>query len=525
MESVHKKMDSISNVASICLYKIPDSIKIQKIIGEISKNFPIKKDSPLPSRQVFFDTFDWRLYEAGLSLIKVNNEFLLCSLQTELPVEKAFIHAQIQPRFWWDFPDGSLKDALKNFLDVRALIKLIEIESDFIQMRILNSDQKTVLKAKFEKSYMILPRQKNKLTDCIKIIPVRGYDQDYNEFKNWLNEAGIAQETKPAFLLALETVGKKPGDYSTKLNFTLLPEMTAREAATAILKFLWQVIQQNIAGIKKDIDTEFLHDFRVAIRRTRSVLSQIKGVFPDDVRDRFRADFAVLQKSTNQLRDLDVYLLNKEKYQQMLPEHLRPGLQPLFNQLQSERAAEHKYMLKTFDDKSYGHLVQQWDSFLKSISALPNSKNSTERVIDIARKFIFKAYHNVIEIGSQIKDDSPSSALHQLRIACKKLRYLLEFFASLFPEEEISLLVSQLKKLQDNLGDYNDLLVQQRSLKKYLEAITAQNNRDAVDSISAIGGLIAALYQQQQNTRKAFAQTFVEFSGHGNEKIYQKLFA
>lgn len=522
-KAIDKKLDSTSEVESSYL-KIPDSINIQKIILDISKNFSIKNESSIHRRQLFFDSFDWRLFDAGLLLIKEKNDLMLCSLKTELPTEKVTIRSQIQPKFWWDFPDGSLKDILKKSLDVRALIPLVEIENNIIPFRILNKDEKTVLRFQFEDIHLVQKKQKKNLIDCIKLLPVRGYAQEFLKFKNWLEEFGVNQQAKPIFFLALDAVGKQPGDYSSKLNFTLLPDMTAREATRVILKFLLQVVQQNVAGIRADIDIEFLHDFRVAIRRTRSALSQIKGVFPKEIRDRFKDDFALLQKKTNQMRDLDVYLLNKAKYQQMLPDHLRPGLEPLFEQLQSERMKEHKNIIKAFGDIFSKKLIQQWHSFLNSMEDLPETKNSNKPTIHIAKKFILKKYQQVIEIGNQIQDDSPTTQLHQLRIECKKLRYLLEFFASLFPEEEISLLVKQLKKLQDNLGDFNDLSVQQKSLKKYLESL-APENIDSQKTASAIGGLIASLYQQQQNVRKAFAQTFAEFSGQDNEKIYQRLFS
>lgn len=518
-----RKKDS-RQMESIWRCKIPNLKSIQTIITEISQKFSINKTSPMQHRQLFFDTFDWRLYDAGLFLIREQNEFILVSLLTELPVEKTVVDFRIQPKFWWDFPDGSLKDVLKKIMDVRVLIPLIEIENTINQIRILNADQKTVLKVQLENSCLIQKNQQQELMNAIKLLPVRGYDRELNDVKIWLNKQGINEETRHVFFLALEAAGKKPGDYTSKLNFTLLPDMTAREATGMILNFLLRVMQQNAAGIIADIDTEFLHDFRVAIRRTRSAISQIKGVLPKDIRDQFKADFAVLQKASNHLRDLDVYLLNKIKYQQMLPAPLRAGLEPLFEQLQEERKKEHKNLVKMVGEDSYKRLIESWDALLNSIADQLETKNSNRPVIDLARKFILKKYKQVIEIGSQIKDDSPTVQLHQLRIECKKLRYLLEFFASLFPQDEIALLVKQLKKLQDNLGDFNDLSVQQKSLKQYLEAISPENI-DSQKTASAIGGLITSLYQQQQNIRQAFAQTYSQFSGQDNEKIYQKLFS
>ncbi len=64
--------------------------------------------------------------------------------------------------------------------------------------------------------------------------------------------------------------------------------------------------------------------------------------------------------------------------------------------------------------------------------------------------------------------DTEDEVVHQLRINCKKLRYLMEFFAPLFPENEIKTLIKALKLLQDNLGNFNDYSVQQIFLRQVL---------------------------------------------------------
>ena len=48
--------------------------------------------------------------------------------------------------------------------------------------------------------------------------------------------------------------------------------MPAGAAAAAILLRLLDTIDANVAGVLADTDTEFLHDLRVSVRRTRSAL-------------------------------------------------------------------------------------------------------------------------------------------------------------------------------------------------------------------------------------------------------------
>ena len=57
-----------------------------------------------------------------------------------------------------------------------------------------------------------------------------------------------------------------------------------------------------------------------------------------------------------------------------------------------------------------------------------------------------------------------SDQLHALRIACKKFRYSIEVFESLFPDEAVRKYLSHLAELQDILGTLNDISVARRLL-------------------------------------------------------------
>jgi CHAD domain-containing protein len=117
----------------------------------------------------------------------------------------------------------------------------------------------------------------------------------------------------------------------------------------------------------------------------------------------------------------------------------------------------------------------------------------------------------------------PDEKLHRLRIQCKKLRYLLEFFASLFPSDEITLLTKQLKQFQDNLGEFNDLSVQRNTLKEYLDTIVPESDR-AILVAAAIGGLITNLNMRQQHVRAEFSDQFRLFGQKKNTKLVKQLF-
>jgi CHAD domain-containing protein len=95
---------------------------------------------------------------------------------------------------------------------------------------------------------------------------------------------------------------------STKVAVTMTPEMRADAAMLAVCRRLAEIAEATLPGTLEDLDPEFLHDFRVAIRRTRSMLRELAGVLPAEVEDRARSDLRRVQAVTGPTRDLDVYL-------------------------------------------------------------------------------------------------------------------------------------------------------------------------------------------------------------------------
>ena len=62
----------------------------------------------------------------------------------------------------------------------------------------------------------------------------------------------------------------------------------AGRAAGLVLPRLADIAEANLPGTLEDLDTEFLHDLRVSIRRARSVLRELKDVFEPGARPRAR---------------------------------------------------------------------------------------------------------------------------------------------------------------------------------------------------------------------------------------------
>jgi CHAD domain-containing protein len=402
---------------------------------------------------------------------------------------------------------------------------LVTIDKQAQGLQLLDGEQKPLLRILLEELQVTGKKIPNKAQRIISLSTGGRRRPEVREVRRRLRAQGVREKAGDEFLAGLRSVGIPPGSYSAKLSIFLQPAMPARQAARVILEHLHWTVRQNEQGIIADIDTEFLHDFRVAVRRTRSALGQIKGVFPAELLPPFKKDFASWGKLTNRMRDLDVFILKEKEYRNLLPLHLRPGLDALFEALRAERREEHAKLVQTLKGDSYRESKNRWSTFLVAVARnqLAPTANSEEPTVDLARRFIKKSYRRVMKLGQKINASSPQEDFHQLRIRCKQLRYLLEFFASVFPTEDVARFVKQLKKLQDNLGDYNDLHVQQSNLTKYLASIEPQSP-DAILKAASIGGLISRLNQQQREVCDSFARTFQGFSQPGNVVLFKKLF-
>ena len=82
------------------------------------------------------------------------------------------------------------------------------------------------------------------------------------------------------FLEALHALGRHPNDYSNGITADITAQMPASVAVATLLLGLLDTLEQNVDGVLRDIDTEFLHDLRVAVRRTRSAIKLLGDVLP-----------------------------------------------------------------------------------------------------------------------------------------------------------------------------------------------------------------------------------------------------
>jgi CHAD domain-containing protein len=509
-------------------YLIPGGTGTDRLEERLREGLGLKTVARGERRRDWMESFDWRLWSAGceLYLEQEAGQSALHRRDLETGASKGQLTVTEAPRFVWDLPRGPFRERLEPVLEMRALLPLVTVRSRFRNLTLRDGDGKLTLQVEIEETRVAGPAdtRSRPLDRRLTINPVKGYETPTKNLTLLIDRETELVTAEPLLLKALAATGREPGDYSSKLQMGLEPQMRADEAAKRILAELLEAMLRNEPGIIEDTDTEFLHDFRVAVRRTRTALSQIKGVFAQRILDRFGPQFAWLGRLTTPTRDLDVYLLQLDEYRHALPETIRGDLDPLQEFLQRHRAEELATLTKGLQSARYRRLIEDWERFLASAgprhSSLPNA---TRPLQEVAGHRIWKMYKRVIREGEAITPGSPDEDLHEMRKSGKKLRYLMEFFQSLYPPDQVKRSIKALKNLQDNLGEFQDLSVQMLTLRRFAEQMVSEREVPS-ETLIAMGILVDQLGERQNRAREEFTARFEQFTTPENRDHFRALF-
>jgi CHAD domain-containing protein len=323
--------------------------------------------------------------------------------------------------------------------------------------------------------------------------------------------------------MILEQSGCRPETWSAKPACPVSPEMTVREAVRRLATASLDICRRCEAGIIEDVDTEFLHDYRVSLRRLRSTLKLIKDAYPADVTARVSAELGQFARRTNRLRDLDVYLLNRDEYVNGTPPDLRDALGEMFEDLAQERSAEQQAVAAHLGSDAYRTTMRRLFDVFDEDKWWPVTVNSHASVFSLANHVLPRRYEKIRRMHSAIAENSPDGQVHDVRLQAKKLRYLLEFFGTLYPPQRVDRLIKRLKKLQNTLGTFNDLVVQQASLQGYVYR-KSPATPSGTALILAVGSLLGILHRRHQEVRHEVFRSLAAFTGDETQSLVQELF-
>ena len=264
--------------------------------------------------------------------------------------------------------------------------------------------------------------------------------------------------------------GRAPGRESLVAD----PESPARALLAAELTEFLQEVRDNLPGTIADVDTEFLHDVRVAVRRTRSLLKLGRPALPAHVREAWEPMFKWLGDLTTPVRDLDVYQLGLPGMAGWLVAASAADLEPFKAHLARRRAGDRRTLLRALRGTRLRRLLDDWAGELSALADSARSADGTAWSAGaLARANVARAHRRVVRGGTSISDSSAPEELHVLRKRCKELRYALEMFAPVLDDAQVAKAINDLKRLQNVLGRFQDSEVQRMTLHGFAQEMVA----------------------------------------------------
>lgn len=460
------------------------------------------------------DCFDQVLRHSGRILLKTRSTLELFN-EAGRTISQL---AEGEANFVTELAKGPVKQALADLAPLRRLLPLDSGERQHAVLTLIDDEEKTHCRAYL----LFITTEKGRATALAVLQEIRGYDASLDSLSERIvGLGGIAVCGSTVY----ESLFPMPV-YDAKPKIAIASDTTAFDAANKIIGAHIPIARANEHGIIADYDTEFLHDYRIQLRKIRSVVSLFQGIYDHAQTADLKARFSAIMAPTGPLRDLDVYLLEKQAYYELLPQNLHKGLNTLYNIFANQRQAEQIKLSHYLRSQPYQQEIKTLAAMFSPAQAqtLAQGPNATLAAHDYASRLIWKRYRKVCKIAASIDANTPDAKVHDLRIQCKKLRYLMEFFSTVFPPTAFKKLLKSLKGLQDNLGLFNDYSIQQVSLQKALLALSESQGDDNLEVAQSIGALIAVLHNRQLKERAKIAKSFTQFNSPEIQQTFSELF-
>lgn len=394
--------------------------------------------------------------------------------------------------------DGSgLPQRVVAVLGSAALLASAPVRSRVVTLARTDDDDKTVTRCVVD----AVTDDSGASSILLTVQPLRGYESETVDLLGRLRDR-IALEPA-SFDHALRPHGAGTGAVSR-----LRPDLPAVEGWRLELQRLTQVMIDRFSGVLAGEDPEQLHDFRVAVRRIRTLLRDGDEVLEPTGRDRFRTEFAWLGDVTTPARDADVHVLDHPVHVESLPPERRADLDPLLVVLRDERTRAHVRLVADLRSVRRAEFGMAWADWLADDRRWTTdvAERSGDALARVAADRIVAAHDRLVEHGRAVRTSSPPIVLHDLRKEAKRLRYLLECFAPVFDPEPVASITDRLRRLQDVLGEFQDCEVQARALH---ELLLVRDEDSAM--VLAAGSVVEQLGRRSARARKGFAKAFGKF--------------
>jgi len=240
-----------------------------------------------------------------------------------------------------------------------------------------------------------------------------------------------------------------------------------------ILKQL-DAFEEQIDGVIKNSDVEYVHRMRVASRRIRAALPLFRLCFPKRDFKQWRSEIKKVTRLLADARDLDVQIAFVEQYMGKLePGTEKTGIVLLLKHQRDQRKSVQLSIVNGLE-KLITEVLGDVRGFCdQTVKQQANTTINVQQVQEKAHWQISFRLDNFLTMEKYVYLEDEILRHHQMRILAKKLRYTMEHFAPLYPDK-LAQEIETIKAFQDVLGEMHDCDVWIDYLPKFMEETKAK---------------------------------------------------
>jgi CHAD domain-containing protein len=309
--------------------------------------------------------------------------------------------------------------------------------------------------------------------------------------------------TEDVALLEGQHVLRSYENLDTALRDTVTPirETRTRRRAPAIehvrayLRMQLAEIERTDPLIRSGDDPDALHDFRVAVRRMRSVLKSTRVLFDEDWLRALRKELRWIGGELAAARDLDVLLAQLRK-------QAGPEGASVVRLLETERRRAWKRVRTALSSERY---VQLLDRVIAAVDA-PPVRQADLSLEAVARREFKKLRRAARKLGPK----ASAEQVHRTRILAKHARYAAEL-AEPVARRRASRFVEAAKQFQDVVGSHQDAVVAAEKIRGVLD------RTKSMESAFAAGRLVERATARRRKARRALPRAWKRLERQGRK--------
>jgi triphosphatase len=439
------------------------------VVACLSENtYTVEKLDPVRNVDTYLDTFDWSLLKNKVALrYRVSNGTAMYTLKSMGSIEDG-IARRTETEVSLDgpvevparVPEKRLRKLVDGMIFPRKLLEQIQVRTDRRPYRVITPEGAEIELA-FDTSNFSLkglhkPRRVQRL-DELEAEILNGPETALASLSSLLSSKfGYSPAIASKFEVAIERFkvaipSKKPPE-----NLRVRLDDRLDLAVRKVLTYQFQRFCEQLPGVRLDIDTEFVHQARVATRRMRSALRLFRDAIPDRTVAYLSGEMKWLGGRLGPVRDLDVFLLNLSRFKGKLERFPAKQKQAFENRIEKRRRSQLKTLSQALESPRYKTLERRLLQFLEMpLAARPRAPLAMKAVHEVAPVLITEKFDAVLEQGHAVLADPKLKQYHLLRIQVKRLRYACEFMAPAY-ESALDPFVERTVEIQDCLGELQD---------------------------------------------------------------------